>query len=806
MIIRLYQNQNYYDRRIIRLNNISEYNSTFGQPIMRTGVTFIVNDGVSTSQIVNYDPLTDHAYGSISPSYCIVTDDTDRMILHRWWVVQSEIIRYGQARLSLLRDVIADFYEMVLNSPTFIKKGWINSTGDPAIFNNEDMTFNQIKTGEVPITDMSGAAWYVGYLSKDYAPKAYTVQGNHSPNISQTYDSINEYPYHAYDADSPLLYRYNSFITSLVYYRLDYTSKISWDEIGNLVENDEGFDEGVTVGLHLLGLPYLAQREIGTYAPSYGDWGDAARPITGVKTQAESSGLLGEDGKIYKIGNRFKRIKLVQTTVQKTISVPNNNVYSQKVLALAEKTGQFNTTNDILGNYTEIEFTASGVYPTYEDVVDLNLTFSLSNIRATLQSEPFDLIAIPATAIYSSGDNSISGASSVELSKSIVSTIIAQTPSGEGGKLLYDFQIVPYCPLPDNVFTSYNTINLSLLPNTDQKENYTKIQTDNGEYSFIFYCEQNEFQKISRRGTIDVPSDPKEFKIQNETTFQRLCSPNYNGQFEFSATKNGGVRGWNIDFTYKPYNPYIRISPIFNYLYGRDFGDARGLICGGDFSISQTNDAWEQYQLQNKNFQVMFDRQITNMEVNNAIQRKKEVVSAAVGTLQGVASGAMAGGLAIPGGIGAVAGGLVGGVASAAGGIADIRLNDKLRAEALDYAKDQFGYQMQNIQALPYSLTKVGSQNVNYKFFPFVEYYTCHDVEKTALSNKIEWNGMTVMRIGAIRDFMKYKDSSSIDPRSVGTFIQGKPVRLFDGSYHLWEDSHLADVISAELQTGVYII
>ena len=274
----------------------------------------------------------------------------------------------------------------------------------------------------------------------------------------------------------------------------------------------------------------------------------------------------------------------------------------------------------------------------------------------------------------------------------------------------------------------------------------------------------------------------------------RLCSPNYNGQFEFSATKNGGVKGWNISCTYKPYTPYIKVSPIFGNLYGEDFGDARGLICGGDFSIGQTSDAWVGYELQNKNYQVMFDRQITNMEVNNAVQRKLEAWSIGAGALQGAASGAMGGGMA--GGVwGAVAGGAVGGLSSLGGGFMDRKLNEELRQEQLSFAKDNFGYQLQNIQAMPYSLTKVGSQTADYKMFPFVEYYTCTDIEKEALRSKINWNGMTIMRIGEATSFLKFEEDD------VGTFVQATPIRIEADR----ANDRMVASIKQELETGVYM-
>ena len=47
---------------------------------------------------------------------------------------------------------------------------------------------------------------------------------------------------------------------------------------------------------------------------------------------------------------------------------------------------------------------------------------------------------------------------------------------------------------------------------------------------------------------------------------------------------NQGIDSFDIECTYKPYNPYIHISPNYKGLYGKDFDDIRGLICGGDFS------------------------------------------------------------------------------------------------------------------------------------------------------------------------------------------------------------------------------
>jgi hypothetical protein len=97
--------------------------------------------------------------------------------------------------------------------------------------------------------------------------------------------------------------------------------------------------------------------------------------------------------------------------------------------------------------------------------------------------------------------------------------------------------------------------------------------------------------------TLTVPSrqvtnNALKYKLSNELDVYRLCSPNYNGLFEWSNVKNDRTDKFNIDCTLRPYNPYIHVTPVFKTsgLYGQDFDDQRGLICQGDFSIPIIND------------------------------------------------------------------------------------------------------------------------------------------------------------------------------------------------------------------------
>ena len=245
---------------------------------------------------------------------------------------------------------------------------------------------------------------------------------------------------------------------------------------------------------------------------------------------------------------------------------------------------------------------------------------------------------------------------------------------------------------------------------------------------------------------------------------------------------NGGMTKFNVDCAYKPFNPYIHINPDFGLLYGSDFNDARGLICGGDFSLPQVSDPWANYQLQNKNYQAIFDRQIQNMQVGYKYQNLSQLISGSISAIgTGVTTGVLAGG----------AFGALSGLASLGGLVTDYYFNRQLQNEAIDYTKDLFGYNLGNIQALPDSLTKVSPFNPNNKIFPFLEYYTCTPTERQAFENKIRWNGMTVMRIGTIQEFL----------RSEETYIKGQIIRLLDVD----EPTNVLNEIANEINKGVFI-
>ena len=198
-----------------------------------------------------------------------------------------------------------------------------------------------------------------------------------------------------------------------------------------------------------------------------------------------------------------------------------------------------------------------------------------------------------------------------------------------------------------------------------------------------------------------------------------------------------------------------------------------------------SSNAWTQYENQNKNYQNIFNTQISTMDKN----RKLEMMS------QGISSGLGAAGIGL--GAGFMTGnpgiGIAAGVASAGAGAADMAIGQSIYQNNKQSQKDIFKYSLGNIQARPDSLTKVSAYTIVNKYFPFVEYYTATDAEKEMMRNKLKYEGMTVMAIGTMSDFM-YESKEF-------NFFKGQLIQNGDIS----DDYHLIDAIAVELEKGVYL-
>lgn len=363
---------------------------------------------------------------------------------------------------------------------------------------------------------------------------------------------------------------------------------------------------------------------------------------------------------------------------------------------------------------------------------------------------------------------------------------------GSGGGLVYDIQLLPYCPIL--VQTNWTLTSNSATYKGSDAEDYSAPGGGvpaRVNYPVIYSVKKKDLSFTQNVSYLYNLNSAIDMKVDSCTRFCRLTSPCGGSSFQFNAAKMWGPtttqsHTYYINCTFMPYTPYIHITPDMGGLYGgRKYLDQRGLICGGDFSLPQVNDKWQTYKINNKSYQQIFDRQVENMEVNNKFALASDVVGALTGSVSGTAGGAL---------IGGPAGAFAGGVAGVVGGIADVAVNAAKRAEQMDYTKDMFGYQMQNIQALPQAITKTSSYVVDSLLFPTVEVYTATTEEENALKNKIKYNGMSVGRIGTFNEFKSAATSAC-------RYVKCKIIRM--DSLH--EETSVANAIYSELNQGVFI-
>lgn len=209
-------NYNNYYNRIVKKELSILYYKKYQIGNVFTDINFIPGDGVDTTIILNW------SNDSLLPNYLLVTENADK-IVSRWFVIEAVRIRKGQYKFTLHRDLIADYYDKIDTAPCFIEKASINNIDDPAIFNNEDMTFNQIKQAEYQLKDKTKISWIVGYIPRDSftydkwtgsgAPtekelkelqeaneKKYTVKTstNYSGTYNESVAKLSDYTYYKY--------------------------------------------------------------------------------------------------------------------------------------------------------------------------------------------------------------------------------------------------------------------------------------------------------------------------------------------------------------------------------------------------------------------------------------------------------------------------------------------------------------------------------------------------------------------------------------------------------------------------------
>lgn len=952
---------NYFNRIIKKKDTVEDYKASDEHYKEVSNINFNPGDGLNTSIVLGLGQNGSIFTGDDEFDYLVAyeTVDNKQVIDSRWFILEQDRKRSGQYELTLKKDVIADNYNDVINSPIFLEKGFIDDVNDPLLYNSESMNVNQIKQSEIPLKDETKSGWVVGYIPSDAFPKEEPeydrvekiVTIPMAANI--TVNGLTNWNYWNYCSNNS-----NYKFMADTYGKRKVTVKIKGHKtmseatlVNNIFEAGEytfyvnSTDTGAYSQKYRYSKSTWGPIEPANYPQEYKDYTpvevqstlatnicndifNSVRNnntfISSLNTVLSSFISIGDTSALRSLQdkilldsstNTYYKINVITNYEEKPITITSSVDGGQ--VALNALNSARTTAHSLSGNYTTFTATnASDSYAIQLNQVGVSLYVDLNSDRAHLNDAPYDMFCIP----FSDTLKLKSGSTQFTCSKNVALSMATEIAKDLGSGTVYDVQLLPYCPnrvlvvnssSPSSVLdlsrVKYDLIKESstdkpksaviwctestfqvpitvdaqineFIPTSDApgmiqtgtyyammnehihsytarmsikatdmlvykvdrntnsiisidnlynnievttddflnifedgSEGQPEIHIDLHDYYFddFYYVfkilkdiswmeSQNtdEFAKqlrITREYDVLQPSDDAlTRKLANECDVLRLVSQNYSAIFEFSAAKSGGVDGFLADCTYKPWSPYIHILPKLKGLYGDNFvaiDDARGLICGGDMSLPQLSNSWANYQLQNKTYQEMFDRQIKNMDVQNDINKQgaiaQLIASPFIGGAAGAATGAQAGGLQ-----GMAVGAAVGAVGGLATSALDFRNNLRMMEENRQYKIDMYGYNLQNIQAIPTSLTKTSALTYNTRVWPFIEYYTCTDAERSALKDKMKYNGMTIMKIAKLNDYLLGEDK----------FYKGQLIRL-----NINVDSHMAYEIYNELNKGVYL-
>lgn len=840
MRIALLQNfANYQNRAVRHFEELDEYIAATpaGGARIYDRINFKERDGIATSQIVNLaanDP-------GIKPDYLVVVEDDSDRILSRWFVTEWYLKRGRQYEASLVRDIISDNWQSVARAPANIIRGWCSAAND-AIFNSEGASLSQVKQTEHLLKDRTGSAWVVAYV-KNYNSGAtadeitfYSAPGivkSEPEAVTAMFDGGIAGMGYAYDrqmADRKIVTHCADLPKSIqgIPYAVQYTMtdtrgyRRSDVEISSPTSECSWYFPVITPIDFYWNAFSTALRPLmeSNHLWEYVDAAFASKELTNnMPWNDEVDQFIGQ--KFYDPSNRpyvLTRMAVPSKVLIKT-SATNIDWWSDKVghivksadLAAQAVTSSYVVVKDPFGaapvDYVEVEVMTYTYVRQYVGLSENKVTLALNH--ATLTDRPWGLCAMPVDSINIKNRSS---QTTPNLALSFAAAISEQL-----GEKVLDVQLLPYCPCPD--FIDGNAISLVGL---SEHIDYEWVRSGDNLTTILLWSRKCSGRISIPFTQIRLPDDPVEYKIEQESKLYRLTAPNYGAAWDFSVSKNRGIYAFDADFTYEPYNSYLRVAPHFGGLYGANFGDCRGLVISSNFSLPKISDAWVNYQLNNSNYQKTFDRQVKSMErarnaslvsagvnaaagaainlapgISTAIKATNMMYSAADAAIWGDTRAEQAAGEAQfwsatdarstafkNMGLGAT---------QSAQAVASSAIGAYLQTKAIEDETYLRELKLGDIKAMPDVITQIGAFNINNKLFPLLEIYDATASEKASLRSYLERRSFDIGRTATVEDYLNYDADR--------TWIEAALLEVPDFT----GDAHELAFLKSELSQGVYI-
>lgn len=775
---------NYANRTLKFEASVSDYLGVSNENLIATITNASLwnpNDGITGAVVTPTD--TDF---STEPDYCITSEDGNT-VESRWFVLETVRLQKGQYRCSTRRDVFAEAWDDLMDATCNIDRAILNKYS-PLIFNPEPISVNQILDSETMIKDQTRVPWIVFYGESQPSPVTAAINYNYDYTGSSittfaaqntfNYLSDNEHDIQAvlnYVSQAPGGYAASNKLRLLPYgIQFDGADASYWLQNVLYPINMTNPDA----------VPNLATDFKAQYS---------------LKGSAEAEATYAMNDKIF-----------FDTTTSKHYRLHANYTNAVEVTEVMPSayTSMLTKFRNILTNCTDITF-ASGhsindvearnfrlIYwyrtmtLTYEELTEYPTIDAQVPASSYVPSDaPYFMWCMPYGTVkvkYTIGGNPLYLFTDKDVNLAVAQAFARANSTNK----LFDVQLVPFAPIPDEFITGPGEITVP-AGETHLTDVSTMTETIDGvtaPIGFIFSCPKTSFKRQIRLPVKITPDDPK---VSDITELYRLYSPNYGSSFEFSLAKNDGLSGFNIRCTYMPIQPYIRVAPIWGGIYGTSTqeDDVRGLICGGDYSLARVNDAWVNYKENNLNFEAVFNREISHLDVMHKYERVEQISGTALGALEGGVIG---------GKVFGSAGAVVGAGGAIGTGIADLAIGESRYKENKSYATDMHNLQLGNVQATPVSLARTTAFHIDNRYFPILAKYKCTDEEKKSVVDFIVNRSMNV---GIIDKPGNYMNIWSYDGKNARIFMQGSIIKI-----NTKFDTHFVDELSDEFRRGVYLI
>lgn len=554
---------NYFNRIIKKENTIADYKAADAAYKEASNINFNPGDGVNTSLVLGLGQN-----GSL-----FVGDEFDYLVAYelvnnspvidsRWFIVEQDRKRGGQYELTLKRDVLADNYEDVVNSPIFLEKGFIGDVNDPLLYNSESMNVNQIKQLEVPLMDETKCGWVVGYIPSDAFPKVEPEYDRVEKEVTVPMSAdievngLSSWSYWNYCSANPN-YKFMADnagkrkVTVKIRSQKAYASNGRTARCDMVTANYTFYPNSSDAGVYSQQNSGFVESSSGTFVfPQwYQDYGPVTLnqgtinanvcasifdPVrnngafnTALNTVLGSSISVGDTDALRKLQDKiiydsstetYYRISVISVSEENPIKVTGSTANGQIALNALKGAMYYpsGAGGSLHGDYTE--FTASNSSTSYAvqlTNVGVSLYVDLNSDRAHLNDAPYDMFCIPFSDTLKLKYNSTTFTCSKNVALSMATEIARDLGSGS----VYDVQLLPYCPNRTLVVKSGSPS--TVLDLTGVKYDLIKESVTDAPKSAVIWCTESTFQvPISTESTV------VEFKITEDSPIQ-LKPENY---------------------------------------------------------------------------------------------------------------------------------------------------------------------------------------------------------------------------------------------------------------------------------------